>query len=427
MTIFGLLWMILILISMLMPNLNAMIFLTLLSSTIQCSNVIVMGGSGIGPQVITSAAFVIKMLIYKKNKKIKIRRDVLGIQLGVILIFAMVLISSCANNTLLTNSLRIMQLLTYILCFLVMYNAGESVDIEFVYKTIRKMTIFLLVIGIVQISITTGILPRFSIIQMILYNDNLSDAIYFTRNNYFRILSTYMEPSYYAGFLVGAFYYFLSYKEKRQENLFLLACILLEIIFTFSSTAYGAFALIGIIFFASSKEGKLKVFILVGGILGIFVMYFGFYDILDNVIFSKMASGSGVARYYWNVAAQKVFKSSPIYGTGYKTSRASSLFYTLLAEMGILGFMAYIFTNLHIILSIFSKKRRQRLTKEYIGICLAVLSVVVCQMIAVPDLDICTYWMWMNFLALIYSANKRKILEENKCKNIKYTNFGGKV
>ena len=57
MTIFGLLWMILIVISMLMPNLNAMMFLTLLSSTIQCSNVIVMGGSGIGPQVITSAAF----------------------------------------------------------------------------------------------------------------------------------------------------------------------------------------------------------------------------------------------------------------------------------------------------------------------------------------------------------------------------------
>lgn len=412
MTIFGLLWMILIVISMLMPNLNAMMFLTLLSSTIQCSNVIVMGGSGIGPQVITSAAFVIKMLIYKKNKKIKIRRDVLDIQLGVIFIFGMVLVSSCANNTLLTNSLRIMQLFIYILCFLVMYSAGENVDIEFVYRTLRKITIFLLVIGIVQISITTGILPRFSIFQIILYNDNLSDVIYFTRNNYFRILSTYMEPSYYAGFLVGAFYYFLNYKEKRQENLFLLVCILFEIIFTFSSTAYGAFAVSGIIFLASSKEGKLKIFILVGGILGIFVMYFGFYDILDNVIFSKMASGSGVARYYWNVAAQKVFRSSPIYGTGYKTSRASSLFYTLLAEMGILGFMAYIFTNLHIILSIFSKKRRQRLTKEYIGICLAVLSVVVCQMIAVPDLDICTYWMWMNFLALIYSANKRKILEE---------------
>lgn len=412
MTIFGLLWMTLILISMLLPNLNAMIVLTLLSSTIQCSNVIVMGGTGIGPQIITSAAFLIKMLFYKKNRKIRIRHDVLAIQLGVILIFTMVLVSSCANNTLGMNILRIMQLLIYILCFLAMYSAGENVDIEFVYNTLRKMTIFLLVIGIIQICITTGFFPRLSIFQAILYNDNLSDVIYFTRNNYFRILSTYMEPSYYAGFLVGAFYYFLSYKEKRQENLFLLAFILFEIIFTFSSTAYGAFALTGIIFFASSREGKLKIYVLVGGIIGLLVMYFGFHDVLDKVIFSKMESGSGIARHYWNIAAENVFMSSPIYGTGYKTSRASSLFYTLLAEMGILGFISYAYTNLQIILPVFLKKRRERWTQEYIGICLAVFSVVICQMIAVPDLDICTYWMWMNFLALIYSTDKRKKTEE---------------
>lgn len=408
MTIFGVLWIALILIGMLMPNLNAMIILTLLSSTIQCSNIIVLGGNGIGPQVITSAAFVIKMLLHRQNLKIRIRHGVLGIQIGVILIFIMVLISSCANDTFGTNFLRVIQLFIYILCFFMMYRAGEAVDAEFVYRTLKKITVFLLAVGAVQFLITSGILPRLSIFQTIFYNDDLSGVIYYTRDNYFRILSTYMEPSYYAGFLVGAFYYFLSYEEKRRENLFFLACILLEIILTFSSTAYGAFMLIGIIIFASSKELKLKIFIFIGGIAGLLVMYFGFYDILDSVIFSKMESGSGIARYYYNISAQKKFASSPIYGVGYKEARGSSLFYTLLAEMGILGLSAYIITNFQIILPVFSKKRSQCFSSEYLGICLALFSVVTCQMIAVPDLDICTYWMWMNFLALAYSASRRK-------------------
>lgn len=408
MTIFGVLWIGLLLICMLMPNINGMVFLTLLSSTIQCSNVLVVGDSGIGPQVITSMAFVVKMLIQRKGVKIRIRRKIIGIQIGVILIFSVVLISSIANAALATNFLRVLQLFFYILCFFMMYRAGELIDTNFVYDSLRRITIFLLVVGVMQILITSGYLPRLSIVQTILYNDNLSNVIYFTRDNYFRILSTYMEPSFYAGFLIGAFYYFLAFKEKRNENLILLALILVEIIFTFSSTAYGALVLMGVIFVASSKEGKLKLYVLILGFVVLLVMYFGFYDVLDTVIFSKMESGSGVARYYWNLAAQNNFMDSPTYGVGYKMSRASSIFYTLLGELGILGLISYILTNLQIIVPVFNKKDREYFSSEYLGICMAVFSVVICQLVAVPDLDICTYWMWMNFLALAYGSNKRK-------------------
>ena len=412
MTIFGIVWCTLLLVSLIRSNIEGLIFLTILSSTLQCDNVFVGGKVAVGPQVITSIVFLLKMILDKNDYKIKIRRNAIGIQMSILLLFVVALFSSMRNDCLDKNFMRIVQLLVYVLCFLFMYKAGEKVNSEFVYNSMRRITIFLLIVGGVQLLITCGWLPRLSLIKTFIYNDSALN-VYFHHDNYFRVMSTYMEPSYYAGFLVGAFYYFLLQKTKRKENLFLLIAIILEIILTFSSTAYGAFLLMGIIIFAVSKDGKLRAFILIGGIIGFLVMYFGFYNILDAVVFSKMETGSGIVRLYWNRAAQRAFESSPIYGVGYKMSRASSLFYTLLAETGIWGLITYLFVNLQIMLQAFSR-RISNYNSGYQGVCIAVISVVVCQMIAIPDLDICTYWMWMNFLALSYAHMKGKNNEGEK-------------
>lgn len=412
MTIFGIVWCALLVECLIISNMEGLIFLTLLSSTLQCNNVFVIGNVSIGPQVVTSIVFLIKMIVNKRNFKVKIRRNAIGIQTCVITLFFITFFSSILNNCIEKNFMRVVQLLIYLLCFLFMYDAGEKVRPEYVYSSLRRITIFLLIVGGVQLLITTGWLPRMSLIKEFIYNDS-SSTVYFYHDNYFRVMSTYMEPSYFAGFLVGSFYYFLLYKTKRKENLVLLIAILSEIIFTFSSTAYGAFLLMGFVIIVASKDGKFRACILISGIVGFFVMYLGFYNILDTVIFSKMETGSGITRLYWNRAAQRAFESSPIYGVGYKMSRASSLFYTLLAETGILGLATYLFVNLQIILQVFSR-RTQNYDSGYQGICIAVISVVVCQMIAIPDLDICTYWMWMNFLALSYAHRKEKKNEGKK-------------
>lgn len=400
-TLFGVIWIGILFFCMLCNSLTGMCFLTVLSSTLQSANVFVIGDNGVGSQVITSMVFIAWMLLQRENSKIKLRYRSIGIQIGFLLILAIILYSSIANGVIWLHISRIIQLLIYILCYFMMYQAGEKISIDYTYQMIRKITIFLLVVGVIQLLITTGYLPRLSIIQILLYNDT-DPAVYYHRDGYFRILSTYMEPSYYAGYLVGAFYYFLSCKKERKKNYILLFMIFFEIIMTFSSTAYASFALIGILYFANTKEGKMKLFILLGGVIGFLVMYYGFYDVLDQVIFSKSESGSGVARHYINLAAKRKFESSPVYGVGYKESRASSVFYTLLSELGIIGLITYIYTNIAIIFPLFSKKLQSIFDERYLGVCIAVSSVIVCQIVAVPDLDICTYWMWMNILALSY-------------------------
>lgn len=414
MTLFGTIWITLIMIGMVKKDPKWMIGLTILSATLQCDNVIVINGSGLGPQVITSLAMIIKGFFYGNRWIISFPRKTKGLVFGFLALLTVILYSSIYNGVITRNYLRIAQLLMYVMCFFSMFKMGKYISEEYIYRLIRKLSIFLVVMGFIQIGITSGILPRIPLIRILFYNDTLSDVIYFTRNNYFRVMSTYMEPSYYAGFLVGAFYYFLSYAGKRRENLWLLFFLFIQIILSFSSTAYGAFLVVGILFIAGSYENKIKLYVLIGGIIGAFIMYFFFYDTLDLVILSKMQSGSGIARRYWDLAAIRNFKASPIIGIGYKQSRASSIIYTILGELGIVGFSLYWWLNIRILIAVLSKKKRQRNGLEFTRLCLAIVGVIACQVIGVPDLDICTYWMWMNILALCYS-NKENVERGRLC------------
>jgi hypothetical protein len=175
--------------------------------------------------------------------------------------------------------------------------------------------------------------------------------------------------------------------------------ILAELILTYSSTAYISFLLTGIIFVLINKnvdQNFKKVFIII--ILMIFVvMYFFKYDILDYVIFSKLKSGSYIARFSWNKYAFNQFKKSILIGIGYKKVRGSSLVLSLLGELGIVGFIAYICFNTKIIVSPINVNGKINLSKnnELLPIVFAIISTVLCQLIAIPDLDFCVYWFWL--------------------------------
>lgn len=405
MTIFGVIWIALLMLAMFL-DIKYLFVLTILSSVFQCNNILIIGGSGIGPQVITSIFFIIRIFLLRKHYfKIKINKRFLPLEFASISLLLIALFSLLINNNLNENILRYMQLVLYVLCFIAMSKISEYIEEDFIYASIKYITIFLIYVGFLQLLITTGHFPRLGIIKTLIYNDTLSDVIYFTRNNYFRILSTYMEPSYYACFLVGAFYYFILIGKKKKGDYLLISLIFIQIILTFSSTAYVAFAILGVIYFTRERNLKVKLITIILAIIGIVVLYYGFYNVLDKVILSKSQSGSANARFAWNERAMRIFESNKIIGVGYKTSRASSVVYTLLSEMGIIGFINYILMNLLVIKDIFKVEKKKILPQE-LGIRFAILGVCVAQIIAVPDIDNCTYWMWMNILAVLIVKNK---------------------
>ena len=420
MTIFGTVWLMLLFAAIIKNKKKMLVTLVLFSSIFQSSNVVSFGGQGIGPQVITSGIVSVYFLLPKiKKLKLHVSKSIFTPQKMLIILLLYIIFNSIYAGTLGVKLLGVAQLAVYILCFAAMESAGQYLDDEYTYYTLRKMSVFVLVVGVVQVLATTNIIPRYWFIRDIFWNDGVNnpDVVQFMwPGSYFRFFSTYMEPSYFVGFSLGAMFYFINHRKKRKDNILLIGALGIATLLSFSSAGYGALLLTIIIYMALSKDGKMKFTILIGGLIGFSILYFGFYNILDSVIFSKMSSGSAAARMGWDRVAIEMFQSSPIFGNGYKSCRASSLYYTILAELGIVGFVLYIIFIFSIVLPTLTKKRQKKAGDDQVCIIFAIIAVVATQMIAVPDFDICTFWMWMNFLALIYGRNNRRRRENEIAK-----------
>lgn len=414
MTAFGAVWVLLLFFAVIKNMRPMLTTLVLFSCVFQSANVFVIKGQGIGPQVITSAVACLYFLVSKlSEKKVCISKTWITTRKILVILFAYIILNSVRAGTLRTNILRIVQLSIYFLCFAVMEETGKYLNGKYVYKTLKKMSIFILVVGIVQVLATTNIISRHWLLREIFWNDSSltgGEVVQFMwpYGSYFRFFSTYMEPSYFVGFSIGALFYFFNYKKNRVKDMPLIIALTFATILSFSSAGYGALLIAGIVYIALSREGKIKIIALVGGLCGFFILYFCFYNVLDSVVFSKMSSASAHARITWNLEAIQKFRSSPIWGVGYKNCRASSLFYTILAELGIVGFILYVLFILSIIYPAFTKRGQGRVGDEYIGLTFSIIGVIASQMVAVPDFDICTFWMWMYFLGLIIGRNNNR-------------------
>lgn len=400
MTIFGIIWLIIVLCAFFKNNMRYMLFFTLLFMTFQCDHVIVIDKLGIGPQILTSVVFITKAVL-SKGCVLRLRKGRTLLVMVSFLLFASIIVSCVYNGILADKILSIVPIFSYMFCFFAMMFFCNGITSEELYNILRWIIIFHLVMGIVQILTTIEILPLRPVLKVLFYNET-DAAVYFQYSNYNRIMSTFMEPSYFSGILVGAFYYFLSIKEKWKENIILLAVTFIELILTKSSTAYGAFAIIGIVFILCQNRIKIqtKVLILIVATVAFAVVYFGFYNLLDAVIFSKSQSGSGIVRKNMNLHALRNFETSKWFGVGYGNIRGSSIIYSLLAETGIFGFTAYLFFNFVMFAPMIQKGRKveNKYNSDYIGIIFAVMGAFFCQIIACPDLDLCTYWFWIYVL-----------------------------
>lgn len=405
MTLFGILWLAIILWDFIKKPIANTVFLTILFMTFQSTNVLYVNGTGVGPGVLASIVLIIKIL-FKQNFKIRKIKQSPSVFITVFLLLFSVFLSLTLNGVLGVNLMLFMQISVYVLCFVAIQFIKKDISEEFTYQIIRKIIIFHVIFGIIQFLTSTNILPFRGILDALFYNDPSTDVV-FHRAFYPRVMSTFMEPSYAAGFFVGSFYFLALYKQRIKQNKWLLLIIFVEILLTQSSTAYGAFIVVGLILVIFSDQFTLKQKLIIcgGSIIGLTILYFGFYSLLDAVIFSKSLTGSYRTRERFNNVAIKAFLGSPIFGVGYKNCRGSSIIYSLLGQMGIIGIAVYFGFNSFIC---FSKNKMQK----HSGILLkaskaGVISALACQIIACPDLDLCTYWIWLYIFSVsLHDARK---------------------
>ena len=392
-TVFGVIWLIILTVCICIPDIRPMIFITLFGMIFQSNNILILGGvTGIGPQIITSGLFILKSYTYKTRKISHYNKAVL-LSLATLVIYIIFASSFLTENK--TEFTQIAMLLVYLICAWRMAKCSHLVKQEYIKKTIDFIIDFVLIIGFWCLLERLGVVPQTGLLKTFIYNDTLSGVVdYNVSPEIQRFYSTFLEPSYCSGFLVGALFYQLILGDyNRKRVLFLVLAIAL----TQSATAYAALMVVFAIYLTSKADKKaLKFIIPIGGFISLIVCSVYGNNLIQS-IYRKLQTGSGRVRSNWNLAATNAFYRSPIWGTGYKSQRASSLFFTILGELGLVGIILFLITVI-ILLALGVYNNGQ--TKHFYAGTFWVLSVLACQLIACPDLSLCVYWFALYVLVI---------------------------
>lgn len=398
-TVFGIIWLSLMIYAFFRLKIKHFIFLTLFSMLFQCNNIFIIGTQGVGPQLVTSFCFIIKSYLVKyKHIQIRLTKHILR-ACCVFLLY--IVINSLKNHVFNIRVLDIFQLLIYYCCAVRMYRCKLSLREEDLKKYIIIIISFIAVFSPIQLLATYGFIPR-GILTPFFFND-LGDFVYFHRPEiYKRLLGTFMEPSYCSSFIVGAILYVLHLRRTISHSYILLIILTLELILTKSSTGYGTLAIMLIIYFLSFRnKNALKIAVPICLIAAV-VFLVAKDTLLNEVIFNKMSSESGVHRSSINARAIETFLEEPIWGIGWKESRASSYLLCLLAELGLIGCVLYLFVfALSYSPIIFNKKKHYN--ENIQAIHLFFISVCVAQIIAIPDIQFTVFWLGIYLISLSYS------------------------
>lgn len=392
MTLFGTIWILISIILFFIKDIKPLLLFTILGMIFQCSNVIELSNFSCGPQLLTSLMFILKSFLYK-NKSFKL--DSFYKLYGIFLIYIilnMILIKYVQNNL-----IWYFMIIIYFFTAIRIQYINPKIESKFFKKIINILSVTILFFGLIQLIIMFFNIDRNNLFGMLFYNDiskKLQIAYYTTKK--IRFYSTFMEPSYLSGLLVGLLYYYLNDTNKTRKECIITFGLFVASILTFSSTAYLLLLCVIVLFLLKHHKSKMTYLIVIPLFIGMSLIMLK-TNIINDVLINKMSSGSGVTRNNWNTIALEYFHSSPIFGVGFGTVRASSIICDILGELGIIGLTLYILPFIYLIYNYFKKKENY----NYNTLSVMLIIVFGSQIISCPDLHLCSFWL----VAYLYSLS----------------------
>lgn len=394
---FGVIWAVLIIICFFLKDARWIFALTVFSMLFQCNNFMRLDETGIGPQIITVIFALIRFLFVKSadNTKATVRTFIRPLMF----LLCVILVSYILNDNAEGSFLRLLMLVIYFVFAIVLIRKPFLTDSVWLEKLENAVILFVIIVGLLQMLVVANILPLRSIMTDLFYNETTSRDVQFHSKVRVALYSTFMEPSYCAAFLVGAFCLVISRTSTSMKNIVLLVLISIAIVLSQSTTAYVSLVICIAIKLLSKTDKRLTTVFALLMVIGSLFMLLLFRDVLDTVIFSKSDTGSARERARWNNRALENFYANMVFGVGYRNSRASSLLLTLLAELGIIGTIAYIHLVFYYLKQLLFKKAFTNMA----AYSFMVIGIVVCQFIAIPDLHLSPFWQATFLYAAAYT------------------------
>ena len=248
------------------------------------------------------------------------------------------------------------ELLLYGITAVLLYNEKpfNQIDLD---NLINSAFWIVLIIGVWQYTTKLGLIPRIFFLENLVYSNTASDSIAYYNYTHFvvnitvnRMHSSFMEPSYFAGFLNPILYYYLfKFISGKNNTKDLLKAILVfvMIILTLSTTAISLSLIVVLFIIIQLKDFRrimkaLSLLVIGILILGIIINYTGLWDSLIKASIEKASSTSAKIRDTWNQACLQAFEDTHGIGIGLGNIRGSSFIFTLLGNVGVIGILCYL-------------------------------------------------------------------------------------
>lgn len=179
--------------------------------------------------------------------------------------------------------------------------------------------------------------------------------------SFWRIVGAYPEASTFAGFTLPALAFtFMHWRQTGSRLAFSLALVLLLLlVFSTSSTAYASLGVIFAMFATSAAwaglvgRPRIRDVVVFGlawiGLAAGLIAYLAneslfepFLVLIDDTLFNKAATASGIERAYWNAVGIQGFLDTYGIGVGMGSSRASSWIVAVLSQLGTIGALLFL-------------------------------------------------------------------------------------
>lgn len=421
-TLFGVIWLILLIVCLFLPFKYTYAVL-ILSSIFQSVSVINFSNNGIYPMLITEAFLIIRFLMMKKSKvendditsKKLVKNLLIFLFIGTIIsIIAPILFSSFRTFDYYSESnvrlsfnfsviVRIVTLLCNILTIYILYKSKNLLSNSFILKCFIFSILVCILIGFWEFfakkTNNLDLFPYDIFYNNISYKQGYNQSI---ASGNVRMNSTFLEASYLGCFITASFFGIISINKEGKYNL-ILALLFLCLILNLSGTGIISFIIMLVYYLFFYKKLKFKKKTLLLSLLlvifaGAILFEFGVLGKMYNMIFNKINSVSGVIRLSVNDTALDIFSGTYFVGGGFSCFRASSFLINCLAEVGIIGTMCLFITLVKYLRSMYKKSQNNNYCK--FGIFYFVASII-SMIMSIPDITFMLLWIPLYYLVSI--------------------------
>lgn len=245
-TLFGLIWGLFLIILFFRNDVCGIITMALFSMVLQCNNVMVLGTTSIGVQVFTVFVVLVRLLLLPRRKE-EMKKSARELVKAPLIFFAYLIVNAIIIRSQFSqNWMNVMIIGIYAGFVYLLYRKRLSVGIneKMIEMLVDRIVVFVLVIGVIQYLACSGVPLLRPLLTTCIFNDTANMNVIFHGKPFMRVMyASFMEPSYFAGFMVGMFAMIALRKKASFKNIFLLSFIALAIVLSRSSVGYGGLAI----------------------------------------------------------------------------------------------------------------------------------------------------------------------------------------